>query len=231
MRALPFALSALLFVAPSQTATSAIARVVAAQDADSAQKTAEHADSASATNQDNVDQDGGQQSEQASGPDTLREHCKTAPCRRDIRIRLRREKGDVYDETFELLPPAVQPGLLSIHPGETVSAVPIFENGEFTGWRLPGPDEPAGTQILTIKLSQSDDRPNMMARVSTNTGPALKLRMGLIRLDGNEEPESTSSCPLAEGGFSSFEMWPYPIFVLLVADAKRPATSDGMKCE
>jgi hypothetical protein len=135
---------------------------------------------------------------------------------------LRREKGATYDRTFELLPPAVQTGILSVHPGETVRAVPLFEKGEFAGWREPKPDEPADTQILTIALSQSDKGAGMSAQVSTNSGPALKLRMGLIRLDGNDEPESTSSCPLMAGGFSSFEMWPYPIFVLLVATPSTP---------
>jgi hypothetical protein len=167
----------------------------------------------------------------ASVTDELRKYCETANCRRNLRVVLRREKGATYDRTFELLPPAVQRGMVSVHPGETVRAVPLFENGEFAGWREPKPDEPADTQILTIALSQSDKGAGMSAQVSTNGGPALKLRMGLIRLDGNDEPESASSCPLMAGGFSSFEMWPYPIFVLLVADAKRPAADAPMVCE
>jgi hypothetical protein len=167
----------------------------------------------------------------ASGTDELRKYCETANCRRNLRVVLRREQGATYDRTFELLPPAVQTGMVSVHPGENVRAVPLFENGEFAGWREPKPDEPADTQILTIALSQSDKGAGMSAQVSTNGGPALKLRMGLIRLDGNDEPESTSSCPLMAGGFSSFEMWPYPIFVLLVADAKRPAADAPMVCE
>jgi hypothetical protein len=167
----------------------------------------------------------------ASGNGELRRYCETANCRRNLRVVLRRDKGKTYDQTFELLPPAVQTGMISVHPGETVRAVPLFENGTFAGWREAKPDEPADTQILTIALSQSDKSAGMSAQVSTNTGPALKLRMGLIRLDGNDEPESTSSCPLMAGGFSSFEMWPYPIFVLLVADAKRPAADSPMVCE
>jgi hypothetical protein len=164
-------------------------------------------------------------------PEELQTFCETAACRRDLRVRLRRDKGEPYDQTFELLPPAVQDSMVTIHPGEKISAVPLFEGGRFTGWRAARPDEAAGTQILTIDLSQSKDDTSMMAHVSTNTGPALKLRMGLVRLDGNERPESTSSCPLHAGGFSSFEMWPYPIFVLIVADAKRLADSDTMTCE
>jgi hypothetical protein len=167
----------------------------------------------------------------AAGTDELRKYCETANCRRNLRVVLRRDKGKTYDQSFELLPPAVQTGMVSVHPGETVRAVPLFENGTFAGWREPKPDEPADTQILTIALSQLDKSAGMSAQVSTNTGPALKLRMGLIRLDGNDEPESTSSCPLMAGGFSNFEMWPYPIFVLLIADAKRPAADAPMVCE
>jgi hypothetical protein len=161
----------------------------------------------------------------------LQTFCETAACRHDLRVRLRRDKGEPYDETFELLPPAVQDSMVTIHPGEKISAVPLFEGDRFTGWRATRPDETADTQILTIDLSQSKDNTSMMAHVSTNTGPALKLRMGLVRLDGNDRPEPTSSCPLQAGGFSSFEMWPYPIFVLIVADAKRLADSDTMTCE
>lgn len=162
----------------------------------------------------------------------MREMCSTssAPCRENLRIVLRRDGGDTYDETHALLPPQVQQGMLSVHPGETVRAVPMFENGTFAGWRAPVDNEPADTQILSIELRQIDDSAGMSAVVSTNTGPALKLRMGLIRLDGNEQPESTSSCPLRAGGWTNFEMWPYPIFVLLVADATRPTQEDAGVC-
>ena len=161
----------------------------------------------------------------------LQTFCETAPCRRDLRVRLRRENGKPYDEIFELLPPAVQDNIITIHPGEKVSGVPIFDGDTFTGWRATRPDEAADTQIVTIDLAQDEDRVSMRAHVSTNTGTALKLRMGLIRLDGDDQPESTSSCPLQAGGFSSFEMWPYPIFVLLVADAKRLADNAEMVCQ
>lgn len=165
--------------------------------------------------------------------ENLETYCETSaePCRKNLRIVLRRKEGEAYDETFALLPPAVQPGMLSIHPGETVRAVPEFENGEFAGWRTPKADEPVETQILTISLEQSDKSEGMMASVGTNTGPALKLRMGLVRIDGDDKAESTSSCPLAEGGGHTFEMWPYPMFVLLVAEATRPAKDDGMACK
>lgn len=174
-------------------------------------------------------------SEHAKNADeeNLETYCETSvePCRKNVRIVLRRKEGEAYDETFALLPPAVQPGMLSIHPGETVRAVPEFENGEFAGWRTPKADEPADTQILTISLEQSENNPGMMASVGTNTGPALKLRMGLVRIDGDDSAESTSSCPLEEGGGHTFEMWPYPVFVLLVADATRPAKDDGAVCK
>lgn len=169
--------------------------------------------------------------ERPAEPQELQKFCETAACRHDLRVRLRRDKGEAYDKTFELLPPAVQDSMVTIHPGETISAVPLFEGDRFTGWRAVRADEAAGTQILTIDLSQSKDDTSMMAHVSTNTGPALKLRMGLIRLGGNDRPESTSSCPLMAGGFSSMEMWPYPIFLLIVADAKRLSDTDTMTCE
>jgi hypothetical protein len=165
-----------------------------------------------------------------AGDSELREFCKTAPspCRENLRVMLRRDKGEPYDMTFDLLPPPVQAGMVTVHPGETVRAVPLFENGEFSGWRAAKPDEPADVQILTIALEQMEGDTGMQARVTTNTGPALKLRMGLMRLD-SDEPESTSSCPLNAGGSSTFEMWPYPVFMLLVADAKRVG-DDDMVC-
>jgi hypothetical protein len=169
--------------------------------------------------------------ERPTGFQELQKLCESSSCRHDLHIRLRRDKGKPYDETFELLPPAVQTSMITIHPGEKISAVPVFQGDTFTGWRTPRADEAADTQIVTIDLAQDEKRTSMSARVSTNSGPALKLRMGLIRLDGDDRPESTSSCPLQAGGFSSFEMWPYPIFVLMVADAKRLADDVSMVCE
>lgn len=170
---------------------------------------------------------------EAASLDALQTYCRTAPspCREHLRITLRREGDAPYDQTFDLLPPAVQGGIITVHPGETVRAVPLFdENDAFTGWRAAQDDEPADTQVLTIDLSQREGKIHMMAHVSTNTGPALKLRMGLMRLD-SEEPESTSSCPLSEGGFSNFEMWPFPIFVLMVAEAVHPSGADVSVCK
>lgn len=168
--------------------------------------------------------------DRAASENELREFCKTAlsPCRENLRVMLRRDDGATYDKTFDLLPPAVQQGMITVHPGETVQAVPLFEKGEFSGWRAAKPDEPAGVQVLTIRLEQMEARIGMQAHVKTNTGPALKLRMGLMRLD-SDEPESTSSCPLMAGGGAVFEMWPYPIFMLLVADAEHTG-NDDMVC-
>jgi hypothetical protein len=161
----------------------------------------------------------------------LQEFCKTANCRYNLRVKLRRAKGAPYDSTFKVLPPAVQNSMITIHAGEKISAVPLFKGNSFLGWREVKADEAADTQIVTVDLSQSKNDTSMMAHVSTNTGPAIKLRMGLIRIDSDDKPEATSSCPLQAGGFSSFEMWPYPIFVLIVAEAKRLDDTDKMVCE
>ena len=169
--------------------------------------------------------------ERPAAPQELQKFCETAACRHDLRVRLRLDKGKLFDETFKLLPPAVQDGMITIHAGEKVSAVPVFEGDRFTGWRAVRPDEATQTQIVSVDLSQSDESTAMMAHVSTNTGPAIKLQMGLIRIDGNDRPEATSSCPLRAGGFSAYEMWPYPIFVLIVAGAKRLSDTDTMTCE
>ena len=171
--------------------------------------------------------------DQAAQLEALRTYCRTspAPCREHLRITLRRDNGKPYDRTFDLLPPAVQPDMVSVHPGETVRAVPLFKDGKFSGWRMPRPDEPAGTQIVTIHLAQAEKGVGMTAKVSTNSGEGLKLRMGLVRLDGTDQPEATSSCGLRSGGFTSFESWPYPIFVLLVADAKHLPDDALASCE
>jgi hypothetical protein len=184
---------------------------------------------ASLVRAESLDKDNAQATDRPASTDELREYCKTAPspCREHLQVKLRRDSGPLYDKTFDLLPPPVQQGMVTVHPGETVRAVPLFENDAFSGWRAVKPDEPADTQILSIELDQMEGKTGMMARVTTNTGPPLKLRMGLMRLD-SEEPESTSSCPLAAGG-GVYEMWPYPIFMLLIADAER-VSDDDMVC-
>jgi hypothetical protein len=105
-----------------------------------------------------------------------------------------------------------------------------FRDGKFDGWRAPRADEPAGTHRISVELKQNAHDAGFMATIE-NYGPSrLKVEMGLMRIDGPDEPEYTSSCPL-EPGRSLFESWPYPLFQLLLASPRILAEDEQVPCE
>jgi hypothetical protein len=161
----------------------------------------------------------------------LAKYCETAPCKRNVTVRLLRKDGTVYEQHSDLLPPAIQGGLAVIHPGETLRMSPVFDGDEFTGWRPAPDDAPVDLQVVTVHLQQNEGEVGMMATISTNTGPGLKLTVGMFLLDGPEHPVKTSTCPLMPGPFSVYETWPHPIYSLLIGKARRLRKDEQVACE
>jgi hypothetical protein len=161
---------------------------------------------------------------------TLEQYCKTRACRHDVDISVRDAAGKTTRVQRKLMPPAVEPDMLNILPGETVQAVAEFKGGKFSGWRVPSSMDGADAVYITIELKQNAGDAGMVATIRNSSSRNLKLRMGLVRLDAGARPESTSSCPLVPKS-SGYENWPFPIATLLVRDVRILAPSDKVGCE
>lgn len=152
----------------------------------------------------------------AAAVSDLETFCRTAHCRHDVSVRLRKPDGSVFEKHSALMPPAVQRGLIGVLPGETVRFVPILVDGKFHGWREPATLDAPDTPVFSIRLEQADGKPDMVATLTNSGARTAKLRMGLVTLN-SDQPHPTSSCPVL-AGIGSMEMWPEPVFMLLVSE-------------
>src|SRR5579871_6156010 len=57
-----------------------------------------------------------------------------ANCQHDIDIDLVDSDGSKFHKHFDLMPPSVQPGFVTIYPGQTIKAAASFQDGKFSGW-------------------------------------------------------------------------------------------------
>ena len=143
-------------------------------------------------------------------------YCTHAACQHDVDIDLVQANGGRYHRHFDLLPPSVQPHLVTVHPGQTVKAAASFEDGKFIGWSEAAAAKP-GDVLLTFKLQQGIA--GMMLSVHNDSDRPVKLTLLKVDLQAaDDEPEHTSSCPvMARGG--DFETWPEPVFEIDVRSA------------
>ena len=150
--------------------------------------------------------------------------CDSNACRRNVDFSVTRKDGSTYHFQSELMPPAVQPSVVQVLPGETIAAVPLFTAGKFTGWREAKTDEPLGTPVIRIHLAQDDKSHAMIAKIENSGSTGIRLELMMFIPDTDDKPHDTSSCPIAAKN-SNFETWPHPIHSLIV----RAATIQGAK--
>lgn len=153
--------------------------------------------------------------------------CTKTKCQRNLRVTLRQKDGKSYDQTFKVFPGIVQGIGLTIVAGQT-----IYVEAEVSGRRLINftavdtIKKPEKT--ITAKLEQMDHG-GMMLQVTNPFQKSLKFNMGVMPLNSNAL-HKTSSCPIIPGG-SAYEMWPYPIFQLVLSNAHLLEPQDEIACE
>jgi hypothetical protein len=166
----------------------------------------------------------------AAAQPTIEDYCKTRNCRHDVDVTLRDATGKTLHMQRKLVPPAVEPEMVNVLPGETVEAVAEFKGGKFSGWRTPTPKDGSDAIRISIEFKQDAQGPGMSATVR-NAGPkGVKLTMGLVRAEPGARPEGTSSCPLVPKG-SSHESCPFPVGNLLLRDVRILSPSEKVACE
>jgi hypothetical protein len=152
--------------------------------------------------------------------------CAHADCQRNLHVVLKKKDGTAYDETFAVFPATVQGFGVSVVAGQAIHLEANVDGGKVIGYRaVERIADPAIT--ITVKLEQMVDG-GMMLSLHNPFGKALKFEMGIMPLD-SDGLYRTSSCPIIADG-DSFEMWPYPIFQVVLGNGRLLEPGDSMAC-
>ena len=156
---------------------------------------------------------------------TEQEMCTLTKCQRDVRIVLHRADGSVYDQTHAVFPAIVQKSDVLVVPGQTVHFEADVVGNELV--KLVAVDAvKMPEKTITATFEQKDG--HMILTVRNPFPKPLKFNMAMMRL-ASERLEKTSSCPVGPGR-ALFESWPYPIFQLLLANARLLEPGDKSDC-
>jgi hypothetical protein len=154
--------------------------------------------------------------------------CKHTLCQHDLRVTLKTKDGGTYDHTFDVFPGTVQPFGLAIVAGQTVNLEADVTGDTLSNFRVvDAVKHPATT--LTAHLEQSP-KGDMVLSLNNPFGRPLKFDMAIMPLD-NPQLLPTSSCPV-KAGLKSFEMWPGPLFqVVLTKPRFVGTTGKALSCD
>lgn len=153
--------------------------------------------------------------------------CRETICQHDVTIRLAQADGEVWEETFPVMPGVVQGETLMILPGQTLYVeVETDEDGPTAYRAVDAVRDPAIT--LTASFTQTDDG-TMILHLQNPFPRSLKFDMGYQAL-GGDRLVGTSSCPV-RGGLASFELWHEPIVQLLMTNGRFLAEGDATVCD
>jgi len=156
----------------------------------------------------------------------LAELCKSTLCRAP-KVRLFIDATRSVEQDFATPFPILQPAFLSIYPGETLFVEASIENEKLTLERaVPTNERPEST--LRFEFKQASGEPDMLLVIRNPFEVPVRFRMGLMRPDSNVIL-ATSSCSVPPK-LSLVEHWPYPIFVLVLADPEVVGPTDSVAC-
>jgi hypothetical protein len=142
--------------------------------------------------------------------------CLKMACQHDLHVEMRRKDGTAYSETFKLFPPTVQGAGFSVVAGQTIYIEAEVDGNLLT--KLTAVDKIlVPEKTITARLKQVDGK-GMTLVVTNPFSRPLKFNMGMMPLD-TDSLRKTSSCPVRPGA-SSYEMWPFPIFQMVLANAR-----------
>ena len=153
------------------------------------------------------------------------EMCSVVQCRFDVRIEMKQEDGTWFDKTFDALP-VVQDAGVSIYSGTTVLFEADEVDGRLVNLRLVS--EIADPERTISSRLEQDEKGHMLLVTTNPFSKHLRVRMGIMPL-GLDRLVKTSSCPVIAGG-SSYEMWPYPVFQVYLADMRLIDETEEMSC-
>lgn len=152
--------------------------------------------------------------------------CAETECQRGLRIILKQKDGKTYDQTFAVFPAIVQGIGVTVAAGQTIHVEAGIDGDRLVDYRaVERVTNPKAT--ITATFEQMEDG-GMMLSLHNPFDKALKFNMGIMPLDA-EDLYKTSSCPVVAGG-SSYELWPYPIFQLVLGNGRLLEPGNTVAC-
>ncbi len=161
-------------------------------------------------------------------PAALANYCIDKPCRQNANVSVRLADGNVLMEQLDLHRPAIAPAEISVLLGESLTAVPDFNDDAFTGWRESRRQERRNTPVLTIKLSQGSDG-SIVAELANAGSEPVKVRL-FTRTAGSAADTYISSCPIAGNG-RVYEYWSEPVVELIAREASLISDDAALMCD
>ena len=156
-----------------------------------------------------------------------REMCEHTVCQRNLHVVMKQKDGKTYDKTFDVFPGVVQEFGITVVAGQTVHVEADVSGDSLVNLKAVDAIVHPG-RTITATLTQEQNG-GMMLSVKNPFARQLKFDMGMMPL-GTDGLYKTSSCPVIAGG-GSFEMWPYPIFQLVLGNARLLDSTSSMACE
>ncbi len=144
---------------------------------------------------------------------SLETFCLTNPCRKNIKITLRHDKGEM-NETLPLYWPAALKSRISLLPGDKLFIEATVQSDEIGDFKQV--QEITNKDItLIFSFTQMDSDNGMMLSVKNPFSKSIKYHLNMIDFAGN--PHNTSSCPVM-ANLSVFESWGHPIPELVLTE-------------
>jgi len=155
------------------------------------------------------------------------EAAQTIKGRGPVKIHLKKQDGSWFDMQFSDAQPVVQGDIVTIFAGEKICLE--FDAG------LKGPENfrqvqsvkvPQRTLILNLfQDTKAADGSGMMFSIGNKHERSIKYDLGMMVLE-SEDVYKTSSCPIYEK-IDVFEMWPHPIFQLVMTNFRWAKPDEG----
>lgn len=143
--------------------------------------------------------------------------CQTVECRGPTTVVLVKEDGTRFEWSKLRVYPVVQnDNWVTIFPGETLLLEADVSGDRLVNLRSVKENKnPERTLVFDFKQGFTG-KTDMLLTVKNPFPRTVKYRLGMQLLD-KDGLLKTSSCPVIAGG-SAFEMWPHPIFQLVVLE-------------
>ena len=131
-------------------------------------------------------------------------------------IRLKRTDGTWYEQTIEHFYGAVQDNGLVVLPSQTIYVEADVSGDQLTNFlAIDHIEKPEKTIVATF--GQQDDG-GMSLSLTQPFNRGVKFDLEILRL-GGDHFEATSSLPV-KAGIKLTEMWPYPISMVVLKNAR-----------
>ena len=141
--------------------------------------------------------------------------CENAQCRKDVRVVLKDRDQHTFDKTYSVMPVINDLGVMVV-AGQTVMFEATVVGDELTNLKLVDKNVHPEKTIIAQFYQQNEQE--MVLILKQPFDRPLKAHMLMMPLE-SEEFFATSSCAVPTK-VPSAEIWPFPIFQIMLTDFK-----------